>query len=96
MRVRVRVRVRVRIYIYIYIYILEQLVRDVLSYDQYQKLVYLEELDLPTVVETVKETKNEQGLKFFTKNDWSIDSTKRIVSCLGRTPLTEKYFSPTI
>ena len=38
--------------------ILEQLVREeMLPHEQYEKLVDLEELDLPSVVEIIKETK---------------------------------------
>ena len=35
--------------------------KGLLSHEQYEKLVELEELDLPSVVEIIKETKIEQG-----------------------------------
>ena len=35
-----------------------------LSHEQYEKLVELEELDLPSVVEITKETKIGQGLNY--------------------------------
>ena len=45
--------------------ILEQLVREeMLSHEQYEKLVELEELELPSVVEIIKETKMGQGLNY--------------------------------
>ena len=62
-----------------------------LSHEQYQKLVELKELALPTVVMAIKETKIGQGLKFLPRRcivstctgHRKIDSAKRIDSLLA-------------
>ena len=66
---------------------LEPLVREeVLSHGQYQKLVELEELDLPTVLEIIKETKIGEGLQFLPK---TIGPLKKMLQSLLE-ELTEK------
>ena len=47
---------------------------DLLSHEQYQKLIELDELDIPRFVKVLKETKIGQGLKFFAEN-------KQLVHC---------------
>jgi hypothetical protein len=50
------------------LFVLKQLVKEeLISDDQFDKLVELEELDLPTIAKIIRETKIGQGLKFLPK-----------------------------